>query len=146
MMSKRDAQLLIVHSSVRRTSLAGAHERGVAASNEAPSGWDHSGLVFGNEDRPIAAVRPSRDGLRFFDLTRLGRTPLPDSRLGKGVAVTHGLDRELPRLLGKTLAVGVLTGANTAAALRAGAAPRVLRFIMTDRVGRSMGYSVVVAP
>jgi len=142
MMSKRETQLLITHSSISRTNFVGAHERGLARGREAPAGWDHSGLVFGNENRPIAAVRGVGDAMRFFDLTHLGRVPLPGARFGQGIAMPHGIDRELPVLLARTLGVRDLTGARIAAALTADGASRVLRFIVTDIQGRSMGYSV----
>jgi hypothetical protein len=146
LMSKGDTLLLITHSSVGRTNFVGAHERGVSVSSEAAAGWNHSGLAFGNENRPIAAVRPGRDRMQYFDLGHLGQLPLPRSGLGKGIPVTHGLERELPILLGKTLRMDDPSGASAAAALGGLGAASVIRFVTTDSAGKSMGYSVVVAP
>src|SRR5262249_19247833 len=99
MFSNREKQMVITNSSVNRTNFVGPEERGLAEIREAPDNWNHSGITFGKEDAPIAAVRPSASGMLFFDLRNTGRIPAPEIPLRGGIAVSGSLSAQLPLLL-----------------------------------------------
>jgi hypothetical protein len=140
-MDRKAQQLLITESSVSHGNFAGARERGMASSPEAPAGWDHSGLVTGNEERPIGALRPGPDGMHYFNLRRAGRVPPPGSMAGSAKVGAPG--KVLPSLVQKSIGASNLTGAGVVGAL---GGPRVVRFVLTDGKGASTGYSIVFAP
>jgi hypothetical protein len=146
LISREDKQLVITQSSVGRTDFVGAQERGLADSREVPQGWNHGGLVFGKEDRPLVGVRPGRDGMRFFDLRKQKAVPLPDDRLPGGVTLNGELGQELPVLLQQTLGIRDLRATSVARALGSQGEPRLLRFVTTDQADQAGGYSVMVVP
>jgi len=157
----RDAtDLLIRHSTVGRADFSAAHDHGLARTADAPRGWNTSGLAFGRESLPLAAVRRGRDGLRFFDLrpsqpakpAPSGIVPTPPSgaSLAKPASANAGvpvknLGRELPGLLQQALGTVDLSAKNVAKALGSRGEPRLLRLSTTDSKGEHGGYSIVVA-
>lgn len=148
--SPRATELLIEHAGVGRADFAGAHEHGLARTAEAPDGWNHSGLAFVRDDAPLAAVRRSREGLRFFNLRSPGRVPpgggrFPPAGASAGVPVRE-LRRDLPRLLQQAVGTPDFTARSVATALGGRGGARLLRFSTRDAEGRIGGYSIVVAP
>jgi hypothetical protein len=139
-------QLLVAHSSVAKVDLAGAKEHALSSGPEAPRGWNHTALTIDAESRPIAAVRPSPDGLRFFNLRDAQQLPEPGTPLDGGAPVDGALEQALPALLQRAFGVPSLSGANIAAAFGNPTQARALRFVLTDRGGHTGGYSVLAAP
>jgi hypothetical protein len=140
-------QLLVASSSVDGVDLTGAVKRGVSSRRDAPRGWDHTALTTGTENRPIAAVRPGPDGLRFYPLDGVRGLPDPRVPLEGGAPVEGELGQALPELLRRALGVPSLSGANVAVAITGRPdRPGLLRFVLTDRGGRNGGYSVLTAP
>jgi hypothetical protein len=140
-------QLVIASSSVDNVDLTGAVKRGVSSQWNAPRGWNHTALTTGTENRPIAAVQPGPDGLRFFNLRDSKELPDPRVPLEGGEHIDGELHQTLPELMRRALGVLSLSGANVAAAItgspdKAG----LLRFVLTDRGGKNGGYSVLTAP
>jgi hypothetical protein len=145
-MTKRQRQLVITSAAVGRTNFIGANERGLAKSVEAPGGWNNDGIVPGPDNRPVATVRAGVGGWRSYELSARRRLPMARTRLGPGTLIGGSLEKALPDLLQDKLGVPDLNGATVAAALSPGGGASMLRFSATDRSGKSMGYSIIVAP
>lgn len=146
LVSAEDTELVVTTGRVSRASFVGAHERGLSEHVEPPAGWNHGGVVLGQEVQPLLAVRPGRAGARVFDLQRTARLPLPRRLLGAGAPVGGPIGQALPGLIQQALGAADLSAASVCAALGAPHAPGVLRLALTDSGGRTGGYSIVVAP
>jgi hypothetical protein len=138
-------QLAIGFSAVGSADLTGAVRRGQSSQRETPGGWNNTAISIGAETQPIAAVRPTPDGLRFFDLRDAGRMPDPRDPLGGGEQITGELDEALPDLLRQALGLPSLSGRLVAAAIAGVDRPGILRFVLADRDGNIGGYSILVA-
>ena len=139
-------QLAIGSTSVDSVDLTGAVRRGQSSQRETPGGWNNTAISLGAETRPIAAVRPTPDGLQIFDLRDSEHMPDPRDPLGGGERIAGELEESLPDLLRRTLGVPSLSARLVAAAIAGVGRPGLLRFVLADRDGNTGGYSIVVAP
>jgi hypothetical protein len=145
MMTDQDTEMLVGHLAIKHAGLSGAQERGFAGAGDVSS-WDHTGdLVIGGDLKLLVGIRRTPNGLRTFDLRRLGMIPLPGSSAAAGRPVTN-LSSALPKLIETTLGIRSLRASEVAGAMATPAAARVLRFAVTGASGRTSGYTIIVAP
>jgi hypothetical protein len=144
MMTDQDTEMLVGHLAIHHAGLSGARERGFASGDV--SSWDHTGdLVIGGDLKLLVGIRRTPNGLRAFDLRRLGMIPLPGSSAAAGRPVTD-LSSELPKLIETTLGIRSLRASEVAGAMATPAAARALRFAVTGASGRTSGYTIIIAP